>query len=69
MVNKRTYIKIISVVLLMGFSMCGDVISKVATSAGNWLKLETDARAIGMGGAYVAMYGFPEELPFEPPSF
>ena len=26
-----------------------EVVTKVATSAANWLKLETSARAIGMG--------------------
>ena len=31
-----------------------DVVTKVATSAANWLKLETGTRAIGMGGAYTA---------------
>jgi len=31
-----------------------DVVTKVATSAGNWLKLETNPRAVGMGGAFVA---------------
>ncbi len=29
-----------------------DVVTKVATAAGNWLKLETDARAMAMGGAF-----------------
>ena len=31
-----------------------DVVTKVATSAGSFLKLETSARAIGMGGSHVA---------------
>ncbi|MBC8479236.1 MAG: hypothetical protein H8D46_02130, partial [FCB group bacterium] len=31
-----------------------DQVTKVATSAANWLKLDTDARAVGMGGAFVA---------------
>ena len=31
-----------------------DIVTKVGTSVGNWLKLETDARAVGMGGAQVA---------------
>ena len=68
MMRKQTYIKIVSVVLLMGYSMCDDVISKVATSAGNWLKLETDARAIGMGGAYVAMGAGISGVPYNPAS-
>ena len=68
MMRKQTYIKIVSVILLMGSSMCDDVISKVATSAGNWLKLETDARAIGMGGAYVAMGAGISGVPYNPAS-
>ena len=68
MIRKQIYIKIISVMLLMGFSICEDVISKVATSAGNWLKLETDARAIGMGGAYVAMGSGISGVPYNPAS-
>jgi len=32
-----------------------EVVTKVATAAGNWLKIETSARALGMGGAYVAV--------------
>ena len=31
-----------------------EVVTKVATATANWLKLETSARAIGMGGAHVA---------------
>jgi len=31
-----------------------DIVTKVATSAANWLKLETNPRAVGMGGAFVA---------------
>ena len=31
-----------------------DIVTKVATCAANWLKLETGTRAIGMGGAYTA---------------
>ena len=31
-----------------------DVVTKVATAAGGFLKLETSARAIGMGGSHVA---------------
>ena len=32
-----------------------DIVTKVATSAANWLKLETGTRAIGMGGAYTCL--------------
>lgn len=31
-----------------------DLVTKVATTTGNWLKLETGARAVGMAGAQVA---------------
>ena len=31
-----------------------DVVTKVATSAANWLKIESGARSIGMGGSQVA---------------
>jgi len=31
-----------------------EIVTKVATSTGNWLKLETNPRAVGMGGAFVA---------------
>ena len=45
-----------------------DVVTKVATSVGNWLKLETDARAIGMGGAQVAAGDGVSSLPYNPAS-
>ena len=32
-----------------------DVVTKVATAAGSFLKLETSARAIGMGGSHVLL--------------
>ncbi len=42
-------------VLLFGqYRDIPDVVTKVATAAGGFLKLETSARAIGMGGASVA---------------
>jgi len=46
----------------------GDIVSKVATSAANWLKLETGTRAIGMGGAYVAMGRGIAGVPYNPAS-
>ncbi len=45
-----------------------EVVTKVATSAGNWLKLETDARAVGLGGAYVAMGAGVSGIPYNPSS-
>ena len=45
-----------------------DVVTKVATSVGNWLKLETDARAVGMGGAQVAAGEGVSALSYNPAS-
>jgi hypothetical protein len=45
-----------------------DVVSKVATSAANWLKLESGARAIGMGGAHVAAGNGVSSIPYNPAS-
>ena len=53
------------------FSQGGDipeVVTKVATAAGNWLKIETSARAIGMGGAYVAAGEGINGIPYNPAS-
>ena len=49
------YILLFSVGLLQAqYRDIPEVVTKVATSAANWLKLETSARAIGMGGSFVA---------------
>ncbi|NQV37186.1 MAG: PorV/PorQ family protein [Candidatus Marinimicrobia bacterium] len=45
-----------------------DVVSKVATSAGNYLKLETGARAIGLGGAFGAVGTGVTGVPYNPAS-
>ena len=45
-----------------------DVVTKVATAAGNWLKLETGTRAIGMGGAYTAAGNDVSGIPYNPAS-
>ena len=55
----------------MLFSQGGDipeVVTKVATAACNWLKIETSARAIGMGGAYVAAGEGINGIPYNPAS-
>ena len=51
--------KILSIIIISSFvfgdyAQIPDIVTKVATTAGNWLKLETGARAVGMGGAQVA---------------
>jgi hypothetical protein len=43
-----------------------DVVTKVATSSANWLKLETDARLIGMGGVGVASGNGISAVPYNP---
>ena len=45
-----------------------DVVTKVATCAANWLKLETGTRAIGMGGAYTAVADGISGVPYNPAS-
>ena len=45
-----------------------DIVTKVATSISNWLKLETDARAVGMGGAQVAAGEGVSALAYNPAS-
>ncbi len=51
--------KVLAPLLILSFSFAQfrdipEVVTKVATSTANWLKLETSARAIGMGGSHVA---------------
>ena len=45
-----------------------DIVTKVATCAANWLKLETGTRAIGMGGAYAASGQGISGVPYNPAS-
>ena len=45
-----------------------DIVTKVATCAANWLKLETGTRAIGMGGAYTAVGNGISGVPYNPAS-
>ena len=43
-----------------------DIVTKVATSAANWLKLETGTRAISMSGAHVSSGRGISSLPYNP---
>ena len=45
-----------------------DVVTKVATCAANWLKLETGTRPIAMGGAYTAAGNDISGIPYNPAS-
>ena len=50
--------KYIHIIILLNFifsyTEIPDLVTKVATTTGNWLKLETGARSVGMAGAQVA---------------
>ena len=60
MLNRVKIFIILSLASLIfaDFRNIPDVVTKVGTCAGNWLKLETGTRAIGMGGAHVAAGDF-----------
>jgi len=45
-----------------------DIVTKVATCAANWLKLDTGTRAIAMGGAYTAAANGISGVPYNPAS-
>ncbi len=45
-----------------------DIVTKVATAAGNWLKIESCVRAVGMGGSYVAAGRGVSGVPYNPAS-
>ena len=45
-----------------------DIVTKEATAAFNWLKIETGIRAVGMGGAQVAAAEGVAGIPFNPAS-
>ena len=54
--------KFLALLLTVSFSFAQfrdipEVVTKVATSTANWLKLETSARAIGMGGSMLLLVG------------
>lgn len=67
----RIYLLVLLMLLQPVFtqeSTTPEVVSKVATAAANWLKLESGARAIGMGGAHVAAGNGVSSIPYNPAS-
>ena len=62
------FLVIVSGSCIFGQRSIPDVVTKVATAACNWLKLETSARAIGLGGAYVAAGEGVSGIPYNPAS-
>ena len=70
MMNRTLYYSIF-LSFFVSISLPGDnpdVVSRVATSAANWLKIETGTKAIGMAGAYTAMPGGVSGIPYNPSS-
>ena len=65
----KTYYIIGLILCSVSFSQDNvDIVTKVATSAANWLKLETGTRAIGMSGAYTAAGNDVSGIPYNPAS-
>jgi len=67
----RIYLLVLLILLQPVFteeSTTPEVVSKVATAAANWLKLESGTRAIGMGGAHVAAGNGVSSIPYNPAS-
>ena len=68
---KIYYIVLFSVITSLCYTQedaSPDVVTKVATCAANWLKLETGTRAISMGGAYTATANDISGVPYNPAS-
>ncbi len=67
--KKTLFIILLIPCLLFGqYRDIPDVVTKVATAAGSFLKLETSARAIGMGGSSVASGRGVSGIPYNPAS-
>ena len=67
----RIYYKVLLLVVTFSFSYGYtnvDEVTKVATAAANWLKLETGTRAIGMGGAFTSIGSGIVGIPYNPAS-
>ena len=62
------YSLFLSLFISFGLSNNPDAVSRVATSAANWLKIETGTKAIGMAGAYTSMPGGLSGVPYNPSS-
>ena len=62
------YILLLSCMTVLQATGNTNSVTKVATAAANWLKLETGTRAIGMGGAYTAIGEGIQGVPYNPAS-
>ena len=65
---KTYYILLLSCITMLQATGNVNSVTKVATAAANWLKLETGTRAIGMGGAYTAIGKGIQGVPYNPAS-
>ena len=65
---KILFVLFILPTFLLGVRNTPDIVTKVGTAAGNWLKLETGTRAIGMSGAHVAVGNGVYAAPYNPAS-
>jgi hypothetical protein len=65
---KILYVLFLLPSFLMAVRNTPDIVTKVGTAAGNWLKLETGTRAIGMSGAHVAVGNGIYAAPYNPAS-
>ena len=66
--KKIILVLLIPVLALGQYRDIPDVVTKVTTAAGGFLKLETSARAIGMGGSHVASGRGVSGIPYNPSS-
>ena len=65
---KRILILIFIGISFSQYRVIPDVVTKVATTSANWLKLETGARGVGMAGAMVAAGEGVSAIPYNPAS-
>lgn len=68
---KRYIILTLTLMLSFGYGSTEDkpdIVTRVATSISNWLKIETGTRAIGMGGAFTSIGAGLIGIPYNPAS-
>ena len=69
MIYSRLLILVVFLGIIFGqYRDIPDVVTKVATSAANWLKIESGARSIAMGGSQVASGIGVSAIPYNPSS-
>lgn len=66
--RRGVWILMLPLVLWGQYADIPEVVTKVATASGNWLKLETGARTVGLGGAGAALGNGVSGIPYNPAS-